>query len=568
MKRLSTRPLLALATVLAGNGNISGQSMQSSIQRRRRRTIKRGCLQVVAAMAALLWPLAAWAQNSLPVGTHDGELGMQPAGSCMASGWAADPDDRATDLQVRVLSDGAVIAQTIANRFRPDLLVAGVCLDGTCSFELNLFSLVSSDVNHSIRVQAQDAQTGEWADLQSTPKTLNCSGSPEGFHDGSQDGQHNFNCTASGWAVDPNDRNADLEVRVLSDGEIVAKTVANRFRGDLEQAGVCPGGTCSFNILLWGRIKKGAEHSITVQAKDAQTGKWTNLSNSPKMLRCFNFNLTVFDLEEGKAKLVTDLPDVGQFVPSWSPDGKKIAHTMVGWKRFDTDFICDIYITDVKQGITTPLPGADGGSNAVYSPDGETIAFDRSCAGDSSLYIMPARGGARQMVRTDAVSPDWSPDGKRLVFQQPSNGSLRTADVSGGEETLIGFGVSPAWSPDGKWIAFNTDDVGDIWKVRVDRSGNAVGPSIQLTTDPTFEKQPAWSRDGDTIFFQSELAEHFDPLNEEFRMWAISASGDNRRELTGQTGMGVDLSSSRKRNALAYGGYQSAERRQRDGVEQ
>ena len=497
----------------------------------------------------------SFSQNNLPVGYHDAESGIQKARACIAAGWTVDPDSLNVDLPVRVLSDGLVVAQTTAGMFRQDLLDAGVCLDGTCAFEVNLFGLITNGVDHLITTQAQDGQTGEWTNLSQTPKTLQCLGTPEGSHDGGQGGLHNFVCTADGWAVDPKNRDLDVKVRVLSDDVVVAQTTANRFRDDLAAAGVCPGGTCGFNVLLWGRIKPGVEHSIRVQARDTQTGVWTNLQNTPKQVRCYRFNLTTFDFDRHERRLISDLPNFGQFNPRWSPDGTKIANIVVGWKKYPTEFMCQSHITDVQSGVTTPLKGADGAATAVFSPTGRQILFDRTCAGDPSIYVMRADGGARRLVRKDGLEPDWSPDGRRIVFHQPSDGSLRTTDLNGGNETFLGFGISPAWSPDGHWIVYNTDDVGDIWKIQVDRSGNPVGLPIQLTTDPLFEKKPSWSGDSQTIFFGSEIDGHGDPLNEEFNIWSISASGDSRRKLTPDTGMGVDVSFWKKGNKLSYGGF-------------
>ncbi|HSL31507.1 MAG TPA: hypothetical protein VK900_20055 [Anaerolineales bacterium] len=112
--------------------------------------------------------------NTLPDGFHDAAEGMQNPFSCVAEGWAADPDDRNIDLNVRILSDGAEVAQTTAGTFRPDLEEAGVCPGGTCSFSVNLIGLIALGVDHSITAQAQDAQSGEWVDLGATPRTLNC----------------------------------------------------------------------------------------------------------------------------------------------------------------------------------------------------------------------------------------------------------------------------------------------------------------------------------------------------------------------------------------------------------
>ena len=230
--------------------------------------------------------------NTLPEGFHESHFeGPQNQFSCFAVGWAADPDDRSADLNIRVFSDNIEVVQTVANLFRQDLYDAGVCQDGTCNFSVDLWGLIAPGVDHSITVQAQDAQTDEWVDLSITPRTLNCfeeNVAPEGFHDFGEGTQSPFFCAAEGWAADPNDRDIDLNVRILSDGVEVAQTVAGTYRQDLEEAGVCPGGTCSFNVNLASLISPGVDHSITVQAQDAQSGEWVDLSNTPKTLHCID----------------------------------------------------------------------------------------------------------------------------------------------------------------------------------------------------------------------------------------------------------------------------------------
>lgn len=109
---------------------------------------------------------------------------------------------------------------------------------------------------------------------------------PEGFHDASEGTQNQFTCLAEGWATDPDDRNIDLNIRILSDGMEVAQTVAGMFRQDLQDAGVCPDGTCSFSVNLWDLLSSDADHLITLQAQDVQTGEWVNFTNTPKTLNC------------------------------------------------------------------------------------------------------------------------------------------------------------------------------------------------------------------------------------------------------------------------------------------
>jgi hypothetical protein len=114
--------------------------------------------------------------NALPDGYHDNFGGTQDQFFCRAEGWAADPDDRSLDLNIRIFSDGVEVAQTVGDTFRQDLADAGVCAGGTCSFSVNLWGLIAPDVEHTITIQSQDAQSLEWANLGNTPKSLSCIG--------------------------------------------------------------------------------------------------------------------------------------------------------------------------------------------------------------------------------------------------------------------------------------------------------------------------------------------------------------------------------------------------------
>lgn len=109
-------------------------------------------------------------------GWHDGNSGNQLSGSCEVWGWAADPDNRTTDLAVRVLANGVQVAFGPAGIFRGDLQTAGVCTGGTCAFDWNISGLVPNGVPQTIQVQAQDLQSGAYMNLNGTPKTLTCCG--------------------------------------------------------------------------------------------------------------------------------------------------------------------------------------------------------------------------------------------------------------------------------------------------------------------------------------------------------------------------------------------------------
>ncbi|HLC05473.1 MAG TPA: hypothetical protein VJK02_20745 [Anaerolineales bacterium] len=222
-------------------------------------------------------------ESALPEGFHDGEQGVVDSKGCTAFGWAADPDDRDSDLEVQILVDGKVLTTVKADLPRPGL---DACPEGTCGFGVNLWGLITPGVEHQITAQAYDDETGAWVNLSSTPKFLTCWGYPEGFHDGAEGRVDQYSCNANGWTVDPDYPDRDLQVRVFSDGAEIASTFASLYRKDMDTLGICPGGTCSWYVDLWGVISSDEEHLITAQAYDVETDIWWDLEATPKSLTC------------------------------------------------------------------------------------------------------------------------------------------------------------------------------------------------------------------------------------------------------------------------------------------
>ena len=143
----------------------------------------------------------------------------------------------------------------------------------------------------------------------------------------------------------------------------------------------------------------------------------------------------------------------------------------------------------------TPFPGnCVGVSHAGWSPDGSRLAFqynlaDRRYTGSynvqAGIWIVDADGtNLRQLTqRTPGTSwdfaPQWSPDGSRIAFFRLDLGTLREAVFTVGTDGTNQVRVTPAeldaanpnWSPDGRWILFNAgsfDDASNVYKVRPD----------------------------------------------------------------------------------------------------
>lgn len=406
-------------------------------------------------------------------------------------------------------------------------LQATVGASGTWQVDFTgIFDLVPNECGRSeIRDEAGNATAVDWC----VPPPVT------GFHDYNSGDVPSWACNAGGWAMDPDSAFEDVNVRILVDGVPVVEDVkAENYREDLETAwneggGGCPGGTCAFEVSLWDIISHYVAHEITVEAQDLQTGEWYSLNETPKTINCRTYDIYTFDPATGETRQITNLMDTDEYDPSWSPNGKKIVHDVVS-----SDGFHGLYVTDVRTHVSTPLVGGeDGGNDAAWSPSGKWIAFDRRWVGEPNIYLVPATGGPQQLVRSDAVRADWAPNSKRIVFQQPSDESIRTVAVDGGrgEETLIApNGADPAWSPDGNWIAYVYD--GNIWKVQVNILGRVLGNPIQVTNVAGWNMgSPTWSPDSQTIIFNGGVNDIFD-------IWKVSALGGDPVWLSGSPNYG------------------------------
>jgi TolB protein len=137
---------------------------------------------------------------------------------------------------------------------------------------------------------------------------------------------------------------------------------------------------------------------------------------------------------------------------SWSPDGEKIAFDRIDRTRCVPDFSCpsSIYVmaadgTHVTR-LTTVTNGLDRLGAPAWSPDGNSIAYIRSCcflgADVSGVYVMGAQGGLAQQIASGSArgAPVWSPDGGALaVAMAQPNGTteLTLIPVTGGAGVVL-----------------------------------------------------------------------------------------------------------------------------------
>jgi TolB protein len=217
-------------------------------------------------------------------------------------------------------------------------------------------------------------------------------------------------------------------------------------------------------------------------------------------------------------------------MPALSPDGKKIAFCS------DRGGKWDIYVMDTTGGPAVQL--TNDGSQSIhpsFSPDGRRLVY---CS-----YNMPSNGWELVVIDLDnpaaqhhigyGLFPSWAPTGDRILFQKPRERGTRwfsiwTIEYVGGEgvrPTAVAVSanaaaINPQWSPDGKQIVFSTvfnpapasgnsapgnpgspsarPAQADVWVMNADGTGRT-----NLTRSRFLNVQPTWGRDG-SIYFVSD----------------------------------------------------------------
>lgn len=131
----------------------------------------------------------------------------------------------------------------------------------------------------------------------------------------------------------------------------------------------------------------------------------------------------------------------------------------------------DILTVPVKHGSTENLTHSPGAMDRepTWSPDGQSIAYFSDGAGEYDLYIQhqDGTGPVRRIPlgQDDAYyyAPQWSPDGKKLVFSDQklqlwyvdvSGSSARPQKIATDSFDIPLHDFAAKWSPDSRWIAY------------------------------------------------------------------------------------------------------------------
>ncbi len=274
--------------------------------------------------------------------------------------------------------------------------------------------------------------------------------------------------------------------------------------------------------------------------------------------RTGNHEIFIMKTDGSSVQQLTNDTQYENWWPRISPDRKKVLFYRSPFGKPENYSEASLWVVNVDGSGITQLraKGADGWTlqgHGEWSPDGTKIAMFGSVGSSLEIFVTDAQGNnpvqytSRGGVNTDV---SWSPDGTKILFNgcpttpcTPANYEIyvmaATAFSPATRLTVDGLAdYDPYFSPDSSQIAWlvNVDPTkfpfGDVtlgaWAIRI---ADADGSNARyLINDGNINSKPAWSLDGQTIFFhRMEL----DPLVEgKFGVFRISKTGADLTRLT------------------------------------
>jgi serine/threonine protein kinase len=181
-------------------------------------------------------------------------------------------------------------------------------------------------------------------------------------------------------------------------------------------------------------------------------------------------------LAGGEPEHLTSSP-IDEFRGAIAPNGNEMAyHTFETGSR-------NLFLLPLDGGPARQLTRSarDGLSMANWSPDGSAIAAFNLPR--STVHVLRRDAAGRwsppRMVANDGWRPEWSPDGRRLVFVTPRSGAIRIVSADSGALQDVytpgpndPYAELASFADDGRAVYFKSHDRTDLrasfWSVPVD----------------------------------------------------------------------------------------------------
>ncbi|MEL6615127.1 MAG: DPP IV N-terminal domain-containing protein, partial [Bacteroidota bacterium] len=182
---------------------------------------------------------------------------------------------------------------------------------------------------------------------------------------------------------------------------------------------------------------------------------------------------------------------------SWSPDGKRIAYTRTVRGR-NGSFVNDLFVVDVASVDRQRLTRDRRAISPSWAPDGRRLAFVGVDGPTANVYVLDVASGEETQVTTftgdvQITKAVWSPDGETVafaLFDAAGNRQIGTVDVASGAVTRLTTDTTtplderddrgPVWNARGDSLAFTSlrDRIGNAFVAPL-APGTGAAPSAQ-----------------------------------------------------------------------------------------
>ncbi len=186
-----------------------------------------------------------------------------------------------------------------------------------------------------------------------------------------------------------------------------------------------------------------------------------------------------------------------------------------------------------------------------WSPDSRSLLFTSYRTGNPSLFEMDLGGGTPQLISAQRglnLGGRFSPAGRAIAVTLESGGQTDVAllDPSGQLIRWVtrdrALDVSPSWSPDGRSLVFCSDRGGGPQIYVVSADG---GEPRRVTYQGSYNTSPAWSPKGDRIAYASRIGRRF-------QIFVVDVKGGDAKQITNTAGDNEDPSWSPDGRYLAF----------------
>jgi len=278
------------------------------------------------------------------------------------------------------------------------------------------------------------------------------------------------------------------------------------------------------------RDSRFAVHGISDQIEQWAFGK-RGIAQT-RIAYVANGELKIVDSDGAETRAITT--GRGALSPAWSPTGESVVFTVLG------NTGTQVQELDVRTGRTRRVSQIRAGLNItpVYQPGGNAILYAQGTGNGTDLVLAGLDSSAPKRITigrgSDNTSPSYSPDGGQIAFISGKSGAPQVyiMDADGSNVQLLttytpgvrSYRASPDWSPDGRAIAYEQQQGKfQIWMMDLrDRVPK------QLTSEGENE-DPSWAPDGRHIVFTSSRGG-------DKQLWILDTESARARQLTHSNG--------------------------------